>query len=48
MTKKLPIAINEDEFVKLIKNTKQDNHKLAFLLGYGSGLRISAIGNLEQ
>ncbi len=48
MTKKLPCCINEDEFVKLIENTKKDEHKLAFLLGYGSGLRVSEIINLEQ
>ena len=44
----LPVALNEEEFVKLIKNTNQEHHKIAFLLGYGSGLRISEIINLEQ
>ncbi len=44
----LPVALNEDEFTKLIRNTNQDHHKIAFLLGYGSGLRISEIINLEQ
>lgn len=48
MAKKLPIAISEEEFLKLIKNTKKDTHKIAFLLGYGSGLRISEIVNLEK
>jgi len=48
MGKKLPIAIDEKDFVKLIEKTKKDEHKLAFLLGYGAGLRISEITNLEQ
>lgn len=45
--KKLPVAITEDEFYELIKKTKKDSHKLAFLLGFGSGLRISEIVKLE-
>lgn len=47
MSKKLPIAIDEQEFVKLIKSTKKDTHKIAFLLGFGAGLRISEVTNLE-
>jgi len=47
MTKKLPMAINEEEFTKLIKNTKKTHHKLAFLLGYGAGLRISEVCAVE-
>jgi len=46
--KKLPLAISEDDFVKIIKSTKKEEHKLAFLLGFGSGLRISEITNLEK
>jgi len=46
--KKLPVSINLEEFTKLIKNTKQPHHKIAFLLAFGSGLRISEIINLEQ
>lgn len=47
MTKKLPVWITEEEFTELIKNTKQKHHKVAFLLGFGSGLRISEIINLQ-
>ena len=45
--KKFPVAINDEEFTKLIKQTKSKKHKLAFLLGYASGLRISEVLNLN-
>ena len=45
--KKLPVAINEEEFSLLIKHTKKPHHRIAFLFGYGSGLRISEVLNLE-
>lgn len=45
--KKLPVALNEEEFTLLVKNTKKDHHKLAFLLGYGSGLRVSEVVSLK-
>lgn len=48
MAKRLPTAIDEDEFLKLIKNTRKEKHKVAFLLGFGSGLRISEVIKLEQ
>lgn len=46
-SKKLPVAISEEEFIELIKATKKKEHKLAYLLGFGSGLRISEIVALE-
>ena len=46
--KRLPIAISKEEFIELIKNTKRTHHKLAFLLGFGAGLRISEVLKLEQ
>ena len=46
--KKLPVALTQEEFTKLIKKTYKLHHKVAFLLGFGSGLRISEICNLEQ
>lgn len=45
--KKLPVAISEEEFTSLIEHTKKKHHKVAFLLGFGAGLRISEIINLE-
>jgi integrase/recombinase XerD len=46
--KRLPVAINEQEFEKLIRHTNKKTHKLAFLLGFGAGLRISEITALES
>ena len=48
MSKKLPVGITEEEFKKLIKNTKKQQHKLAFLLGFGAGLRVSEVVKLEK
>lgn len=45
--KKLPVALSEEEFRKLLDHTNKKHHKLAFLLGFESGLRISEILNLE-
>jgi integrase len=46
--KRLPVAISEKEFDSLLKATKLKHHKLAFLLGYASGLRISEVIHLER
>ena len=48
MAKKLPVAITIEEFTELIKHTNKPKHKLAFLLGFGSGMRISEIIHLQQ
>lgn len=45
--KKLPVAITEKEFLDLIKFTRSEKHKLAFLLGFGAGLRVSEVVKLE-
>ena len=47
MPKKLPIAITLDEFKRLMRNTKQKHHRVAFLLAFASGLRISEVINLQ-
>lgn len=46
--KKLPVAIEEDEFVKLIQNTKYPHWKVAFLFGFAAGLRISEVIKLKK
>lgn len=48
MSQKLPISINEQEFTKIIKNTKKQKYKVAFLLGFGAGLRVSEVINLRK
>lgn len=49
-SKTLPKGLTEEEFVKLIRVVpKKDLHsRVAFLLGYGSGLRISEIIKLKK
>jgi len=46
--KRLPVGLNTEEFKRLIKNTKKEHHKLAFLLGFGAGLRVSEVVKLQQ
>jgi len=48
MTFKLPKAIRPEEFPKLMKATRKTNKeaRTAFILAYGSGLRISEVKNL--
>jgi integrase len=46
--KRLPIAIDEEEFIKLVKASKNEKQKLAFLLGFGAGMRVSEIVKLES
>ena len=46
--KKLPVDVTEDEFAKLLNVTKQMKHKVAFLLAWGSGLRISEVLKLQK
>lgn len=41
--KKLPVDVTESEFTELINVTKQMKHKVAFLLAWGSGMRISEV-----
>ena len=45
--KKLPVAISEEEFTRLIKATNKNKHKLSFLLGFEAGLRLSEVLKLE-
>jgi integrase/recombinase XerD len=46
--KRIYEGLSEDEFAKLLDITKKPHHKLAFLLAYGSGLRISEVVNLQK
>lgn len=46
--KRITYGINDEEFMKLWKVTTNPKHKVAFLLGYHSGLREAEIINLEK
>ncbi len=35
--------VNDEDFIKLLKHTKKPHHRIAFLLGFASGLRVSEI-----
>lgn len=50
MTSKLPKSLTPEEFVLLLKNTKENNKqaRVAFLLAYGAGLRISEVCALKK
>jgi len=44
---KLPIAVTKEEYEALLEKTKSPKHKLAFYLGFNSGLRVSEVVKLE-
>lgn len=46
--KKLPVEVTEDEFTLLLNITKQMKHKIAFLLAWGSGMRIGEVIRLQK
>lgn len=46
--RKIPETISEEELVKIVSNTKRDNHKLAFLLGFYQCLRVSEVVKLQK
>ncbi len=43
MAKNIITAISPEDFSKLIRKTHKKNFKVAFLLGFGSGMRLSEI-----
>jgi site-specific recombinase XerD len=48
VAKPLPVEVDEKEFTALVDVTNKMHHKVAFLLAWGSGLRISEVINLKQ
>lgn len=46
--KRLPVDVTEDEFSDLLSVTKQMRHKVAFLLAWGSGLRLGEVLRLQR
>lgn len=45
--KPLPLEVTSEEYIKLLENTKHMRHKVAFMLAFESGLRISEVINLR-
>lgn len=41
--RKFPDFVSEEEYLKIMKTAKQEHHKLAYLLAFESGMRISEI-----
>ena len=46
--KPLPIEVNQKEYVEVLDVTRLMHHKVAFMLAFESGLRISEIINLKK
>lgn len=44
----LPIYVNFKEYVKLLQYTRSMHHKIAFMLAWESGLRISEVMHLQK
>lgn len=48
MGNKLPEVITEEDYLKIIKATKKQDHKLAFSLAFFCGLRVSEVVKLQK
>ena len=44
----LPIFVEVEEYIKLLQYTRSMHHKIAFMLAFESGLRISEVMHLQQ
>jgi integrase/recombinase XerD len=47
MARKIPETISEEELIKIVEGTEKVHHKLAFMLGFYQGMRVSEIVNLK-
>ena len=45
--RKIPETISEEELIKVLKATKKNNHKLAFMLGFYQAMRVSEVVKLK-
>jgi len=45
--KKLPVEVTEEEFTRVLEHTISMHHKVAFMLAWESGLRISEVKSLK-
>lgn len=48
MSRKIPETITEEEFHKLLKETRLKHHRIAYLLGFYQALRISEVVGLKK
>jgi len=46
--KPLPIEVTQNEYVEILNVTKYMHHKVAFILAFESGLRISEVVNVKK
>lgn len=46
--KKLPVEVSRAEYLGLLKSCKYLRHKMAFMIAWESGLRISEVVNLKK
>lgn len=46
--KPLPIEVNQAEYIAILNKTKLMHHKIAFMLAFESGLRISEVVNVRK
>ncbi|KKM61409.1 hypothetical protein LCGC14_1532000 [marine sediment metagenome] len=46
--KTIPEVITEEELIKILRVTKKNHHKIAFILGFYGCMRVSEIVNLQQ
>lgn len=46
--RKIPNTISEKEFIEILKKTHKKNHRIAFILGFYGGMRVSEIVNLKS
>lgn len=47
MARKIPDVLTETEFKKILDETQSPKHRLAYLLGYFCGLRVSEVVKLQ-
>ena len=48
MPRKIPETITEQEFIKMAKTVKKPKLKLAFMLGFYQGMRLSEVIALKR
>ena len=47
MAFKIPETITEEEFLQLLRKVRQKHHRIAFILGFYCGMRVSEVVHLQ-